>query len=116
MALVIMLLGGLFGMLFGIASYVMGFGLLTSVLIYGAAAHALSIWLFWRFEAGEQPEIRLRLTEEEIRADLQALREADERNRALEASDGSSLFRLLRMTADRDRSRATARAARRIAL
>ena len=116
MALVIMLFGGLVGTLFGVASYVMGYGLLTSVLIYGASAHALCMWLFWRFDTNEQPEMRLRLTEEEIRADLQALRETEERNRELEASDGSSLFRLLRMTADRDRSRATARAARRMAM
>lgn len=115
MALVIMLFGGLFGLLFGVASFLLGYGLLTSVLIYGAAAHALSMWLFWRFDAAEQPEMRLRLTEDEIRADLQALREAEERSNELAASDGSSLFRLLRMTADRDRSRATARAARRMA-
>ncbi|VDC20187.1 hypothetical protein [Pseudogemmobacter humi] len=111
MMIVAIVFGGVFGLVFGLGSWLMGFGLLASLIVYVVAGNLLSLWLMARLRVedgiGENP-----LTEARIREDLAALQEAEARRMALAASDGSSLFRLLRMRAELDRIAASERTLR----
>lgn len=111
MMIVAIVFGGVFGLVFGLGSWLMGFGLLASLIVYAVAGNLLSLWLVMQLR-GQEGDEENPLTEAQIREDLAALQEAEARRLALAASDGSSLFRLLRMRAELDRIAASERALR----
>lgn len=94
MGSIIVIVAGVFGLVCAASAYVLGFGVLVSLVIYALAGHLICAWLLSRYHVGEDQEWEI---EEAIEQDIMALREREVRLAAKqrEASD-ISVFTLLR--------------------